>query len=534
VSVTHPALDGTGPLVRFALRRDRLRLPLWVALGAGLVASQSASSQTLYSAPGALDGYRASVGSNAAAIAFSGPPVGLDTVPGTVAFEISASVMVAAALMAMFTTGRHTRADEEAGRTELVRSAHVGRHAPLLAAVIVSSLACVVTGLAIGMVATATGLPARGSFLLGAAVGACGLVFTGITAVAAQLTESTRSTYGLVGAVFGVAFLLRAVGDINGSWLSWLSPIGWAQAVHPYSDDRPLPLLLCLVAVVALLAAAVQLLDHRDLGAGLLPSRPGEPVAGRSLGSPLGLALRLHRAALIGWTVSLALLGMVYGSLGGAVETLFADNAAAQTFFPESAAAGLIEAYFATIFAFQALLAAAYAVSAVLRARAEEASGRAEPVLATATSRAAWLGSHVTIALLGSALLVAASGACTALVRALAVGDLGVFGRLFAASLAYVPAVWVVVGIAAALVGAVPHAAAGVAWAFVAYVVLVTMLADALNLPAWVDNVSPFSWTPLVPIESWTTAAAVGLVAVAVGLLALGFGAFRRRDLSTA
>ena len=533
MSVTNPALDGTGTLVRFALRRDRLRLPLWIALGAGLIASQSASSQTLYSAPGALSGYRASVGSNAAAIAFSGPPVGLDTVPGTVAFEISASLMVAAVLMAMFTTGRHTRADEEAGRTELVRSAHVGRHAPLVAAVVVSSLACVAIGLAIGLVATATGLPARGSFLLGASVGACGLVFTGITAVAAQVTESTRSTYGLVGAALGVAFLLRAVGDINGSWLTWLSPMGWAQAVHAFSDDRWLPLLLCLAAAVALLAGAVQLLDHRDLGAGLWPARPGAPTAGRFLGSPMGLALRLHRAALIGWTGSLVLLGAVYGSLGDAVESLFADNEAAQAFFPGASSAGLVEGYFATIFAFQALLAAAYGVAGVLRARAEEAAGRAEPVLATATSRSAWLGSHVTIALVGSALLIAASGACTALVRATSTGDLGSFGRLFAASLAYVPAVWVVLGIAAALVGAMPHAAAGLAWGMLAYVVLVTMLADALNLPTWADDLSPFSWTPLVPIESWTTAAAVGLGLVAAALLAAGFGAFRRRDLTT-
>ena len=84
-------LAGTGPLVRFALRRDRLRLPLWVAAGAGLVASQSLGSQTLYDTPEALAGYRASVGSNAATIALSGPPVGLDTVGGAVAFEISAS-----------------------------------------------------------------------------------------------------------------------------------------------------------------------------------------------------------------------------------------------------------------------------------------------------------------------------------------------------------------------------------------------------------------------------------------------------------
>ena len=397
-----------------------------------------------------------------------------------------------------------------------------------------SSLACVAMALAIGAVATATGLPVQGSFLLGSAVGACGLVFTGVAAVAAQVSGSTRSAYGLVGAVLGISFVLRAVGDINGSWLTWASPLGWAQAGHPFSDDRWWPLLLCLLAAGALVATAVTLLDHRDLGAGLLSGRPGPPTAGRSLGSPLGLAVRLQRAALLAWAVSLALLGAVYGAMGDAVETLFANNPQAQLFFPGTSSAGLVDAYLATVFSLQALLAAAFAVSSVLRARTEEASGRAEPVLAAATGRTAWLGSHVTIALLGSALLVVASGAATAQVRASAAGDPGSFGRLFAASLAYVPAVWVVAGVAVAAVGVLPRAAAAVAWTMVGYVVIVTVFAPGLNWPGWVDDLSPFSWTPLVPVESWTTAAAAGLVVAVVALLALGFGAFRRRDLSPA
>jgi ABC-2 type transport system permease protein len=534
VSVTRPALAGTGALVRFALRRDRIRLPVWVAVAVALVAEQSLGSQTIYDTPAALAAYRATIGSSAAAIAFAGPPVGLTTVAGAVAFEISASVMIVAALMAMFTVGRHTRADEEAGRTELVRAARVGRHAPLLAAVIVSALGCAAMALGIGVVTTATGLPAGGSFLLGAGVGACGLVFTGVAALAVQVSESTRSGYGLVGAVLGVAFLLRAVGDIQGNGLVWASPIGWAQAVHPYSENRWWPLLVCVVANMALLAVAVILLDHRDLGAGLLAARPGAPGAGRMLGSPLGLAVRLQRAALLAWAVSLGLLGAVYGGLGDTVQTLFENNPQAKTFFPGATSAGLVDAYLATIFSIQALLAAAYGVSAALRARSEESSGRAEPVLATATSRAAWLGSHVTVALLGSGLLVVVSGAATALVRAASISDLGSFGRLFAASLAYVPAVWVVAGLAVAAVGILPRAAAAVAWAMVAYVVVVTLFAAGLNWPDWVGDLSPFAWTPLVPIESWTSGAAVGLAAAIVALLAVGFGAFRRRDLSTA
>ena len=527
------ALEGTGTLVRFALRRDRIRLPVWVVVGAALVAEQSAGSQAIYDTPAALAAYRATVGTSAAAIAFAGPPVGLTTVAGTVAFEISASVMIVAALMAMFTTGRHSRADEEAGRTELIRSTEVGRHAPLAAAVAVSGLGCLGMAVAIGGVATLTGLPASGSFLLGAGVGACGLVFAGVTAVAAQLSASTRAAYGITGAILGVAFLLRAVGDIEGSGLVWASPIGWAQAVHPFSDNRWWPLLLCVAAAGALLTVAVGLLDHRDLGAGLVSGRPGAPAAGPLLASPLGLAVRLQRAALLAWAFSLVVLGAVYGSMGDAVESLFKDNPAAQAFLPGASAAGLIEGYLATIFSIDALLAAAFAVSSVLRAHAEESAGRVEPVLATATSRSAWLRSHVAVALLGSALMVAGSGAATALVRAASSGDSGSFGRLFAASLAYIPAVWSLAGVAVAAVGLLPRAAAAVAWAMVGYVVVVSVFAPGLNWPDWIGDLSPFAWTPLVPVESWTLPAAAGLAVAIAALLAVGFAAFGRRDLST-
>jgi ABC-2 type transport system permease protein len=524
------SLEGTGTLLRFAVRRDRVRLPVWVAAGALLVATQSVSSQALYDSPQDLAAYEASVGSNAATIALAGPPVGLDTVAGAVAFEISAFVVVVAVLMAMFTTARHSRADEEAGRTELLRATRVGRHAPLLAAVLAAAIGCAATALAIGVAGTATGLPAVGSFLLGASVGAAGLVFTGLTAVVAQVTGSARTTYGVVGAVLALVFVLRAVGDVQGNGLVWVSPMGWAQATHPFSGDRWWPLLPCLGATVALLGLAGALLDRRDLGAGLVASRPGAAGASRALLSPLGLALRLQRGALAGWAVGLALLGLVYGGLAESVETLFAGNPEARAFLPD--AASLVDAYLATTLAVTALLAAAYAVSAVLRARAEESAGRAEPVLAAAVSRPAWLGGHATVALLGSAVVLLASGAATAAVRAAATGDGAEFGRLLAASLGYLPAVWVVAGVALAVLGLLPRAAAAVAWAAVAYVAVTTMFAGSFDWPGWVDDLSPIAWTPAVPVEDWSAVPLAVLTAVAAGLVAVGLGAFRRRDLT--
>jgi ABC-2 type transport system permease protein len=524
-------LAGTGALFRFALRRDRVRLPVWIAVGTAMVLTQSLSSQSLYGTSADLAAYRASVGSNAATIALAGPPVGLDTVAGAVAFEISATVMLIAALMAMFTVTRHTRADEEAGRTELLRSARVGRHAPLLAAVLLSALACVVLALTIGAATTASGLPSAGSFVLGASVGACGLVFTGITAVAAQVTGATRAVYGLVGGSFAVAFVLRAIGDIEGNWLIWTSPVGWAQAAHPFSDDAVLPLLLCLAVAASLVVAGFALLDRRDLGSGLTQPRPGRPTARRGLLSPLGLALRLHRGALLAWTVGLALLGVVYGALAESVETLIGENEQALAIFGDPDVGQLVDAYLGTTFAITALLAAAYAVSAVLRARSEESGERAEPLLATATSRAAWLGSHVGVALAGSALAMTASGVTTGLVRAAQTGDGASLGRMVGAAAAYVPAIWVVAGLAVALFGLLPRPAATVAWSAVGALLVITMFADSFDWPGWVSDLSPISWVPTLPLDEWTTAPVLGLLAVAAVLHAVGFTGFRRRDL---
>jgi ABC-2 type transport system permease protein len=497
-----------------------------------MVVLQSVSSQTFYDSPADLAAYEASVGSNAATIALAGPPVGLDTVAGAVAFEISATVMLIAALMVMFTVTRHTRADEEAGRTELIRSARVGRHAPLVAAVLLAGAACVVLAVSIGVFTTMSGLPTYGSFVLGAAVGACGLVFTGLTAVAVQLSGHTRPVYAVVGGSFAVAFVLRAVGDIEGNWVVWTSPVGWAQATHPYSADRWWPLALCAVVAGALVLTAFRLLDIRDLGSGLTQPRPGRATARRSLLSPLGLAVRLHRAAWLAWTVGLALLGLVYGWLAESVEALLRDNEQALAILGDPAVDDLVDAYLSTTFSITALLASAYAVAAVLRARSEESGERAEPLLATATSRVSWFGSHVTVALVGSALAMAAAGVTTGLARVAQTGEAAAFGRMLGAALAYVPAIWVIAGVAVALFGLLPQWATALSWTAVGLFLLVTMFAESFDWPDWVSDLSPIAWVPTQPIEPWTWTPALALAGLALALLVAGFSGFRRRDLA--
>ncbi|HEX2497546.1 MAG TPA: ABC transporter permease [Actinomycetes bacterium] len=534
MSATRPSqgdgTSGTAILLRFMLRRERRSLPWWL-LGIGvLLAYQSAGSQSLYDSPEKLARLRETLGANTATIAMSGPRELLATIGGEVVFEIFAYLAVLVALMNMFLVVRYTRSDEETGRAELIRSARVGRHAPMAAALALAALANLAVGVVAFAAAAGTGLPAGGSVLLAAALAGVGITFAGLTAIAAQVFENPRAVYGAVGLAIGASFLLRALGDVGNGALSWLSPIGWGQRTFPYSGDRWWPLLLPLAAVAVTVPIAVSLQNHRDFGAGLLRSRPGRPTATAALGSPFGLAWRLQRGSVIGWTVGVLLLAVGYGSFGDSVEQFIADNPEVADYFP-GGATDIINAYLAFTIAFLALLAAAFGVASCLRARSEETSGRAEPILATATSRSAWLGGHLSVALGGSLLVLVMAGLGEGLSYGLAVSDLGQIPRLIGVALVWTPAVWLVVAVAVFGFGWLPRIAAIIAWILVGYCSVVTLFADSFDLPGWSTNASPFWHTPQAPLESVTAMPLLIVSALTALLVAAGFAGLRRRDL---
>ena len=98
-------------------------------------------------------------------------------------------------------------------------------------------------------------------------------------------------------------------------------------------------------------------------------------------------------------------------------------------------------------------------------------------------------------------------------------------------ALAYWPATMVFVGVATALFGWIPRLAIPLTWGLLAAMWFVTVLGDALNLPAWVLDVLPFSATPYQPLEPLTWTPLIVLSLVAAGLLWVGIGRFARRDI---
>ncbi|WP_370616984.1 ABC transporter permease [Mumia sp. Pv 4-285] len=526
------SFTGTGTLVRLALRRTRFSLVWWVLGITALYYITAVSLAATYPDQASLDRLAASVQGNAALIAMAGPDYALDTLGGQTAWQTSAFGAILAGLMSTFLVVRLTRAGEENGQDELIRADVVGRSATTAAALLVTTAINVVLVVAVALVLIASGLPAVGSWALALALGCAGLVFMGFALVFCQVSSTTRGAWGMSGGVLALSYLLRAVGDVGDGTLSWLSPIGWGQQMRAYDDERWWPALLSLVVAAALVGLARVLYERRDFGAGLVAARPG-PAARAWRGGAYELAWRLQRPTVIGWLIGLAVGGLAYGSIGDDVGDLIGDGDLSDVMTGgETGGQALIDGFYASAVLLLAIAAAAFGVASALRARAEEVSGRLEPLLATALPRPSYLGGHVLVALGASTLGIALAGFATGLMNGWVSGDFGEVWPLTWAGLSYAPAIWVMVGLAVALLGLVPRFAS-LAWLGIVYAAVVMFFGPLLDFPDWVDGISPFSHPALVPLEDLSWPPLLWLTAVAAVLLAAGFVGFRRRDIRT-
>ncbi|MEU8483749.1 ABC transporter permease [Streptomyces sp. NPDC048641] len=518
-------LAGTGTLLRLALRRDRVMIPVWVAVILMMVLSMPGSLKSVYSTAAERADLAQSMATNSSMRALYGP-VFADSIGGLTAWRIGVYGGLFAAIMSLLIVVRHTRDEEESGRQELVSSAMVGRRAPLTAALLAALVANAATALLV-----AGGLASQGSggaLALGLAIAGTGMVFATMAAIVAQLTEGARLAKGLTSAVLGLAFVLRAAGDSGtaegSSALTWLSPLGWLENTRAFADERWWVLLLFVAGVAAQGVVAYGLAGRRDIGMSFLPSRPGR-AEGR-LGTAGALAWRLQRGSVFGWSAGFLVTGIAFGGMTQGATDLVGDNQKTRDIIERMGGqSGVTDAFLATMVGMLGMVAALYIVSSVLRLSGEEISQRAEPVLAAAVGRLRWAAGHLGIAFGGSALIMVLGG------LGLGIGYGKSFGPVLGACLTQLAAIWVIGGLAVLLFGVFPRAAVA-AWAVAGIALLIGWIGPAFDLPQPVMNLSPFGHLPKLPGGEMAWTPVLTLTAIAVVFVAAGLTGLRRRDLS--
>ncbi|MDX1879875.1 ABC transporter permease [Mycolicibacterium sp. 141076] len=525
------SFTGTLGLLRLYLRTDRIVLPLWVLLlSLPLSTVYIGSIEAVYPTAAARAGFAASIMASPAQRAIYGN-IYNDSL-GAAGIWKAGMFHVLIAVAVILTMIRHTRADEEAGRTELIDSTAVGRNASLTAALLLTGGGSVLTGLLGFLGLLNTDVPVTGSLAFSCALAASGLVFTAVAAVAAQLSASARVARGTAFGVLGAAFTLRAVGDASGSELSWASPLGWSLLVRPYAGDRFGVLALHVTLTVALVVLAYQLQGGRDVGAGMFAERRGRPRANGMLNGPTGLAWRLTRGSVLVWTVGLGLYGLLVGSVvHGIGDELGGSGSARDIITRLGGTSALEEAFIAIAFNMLGMVAAAFAVSLALRPHQEETGQRAETLLAGALSRIHWLTGYLTIALAGTTVAMLTSGLLAGVTYGAAADDItGKLPLVLGSAAVQLPAIWLLIAVTTVLFGVMPRFTP-VAWGALVGFIAVFLLGSLANSPHWVLDLDPFSHIPRVGSDSFTATPLMWLLVLDAILITLGALAFRRRDL---
>lgn len=530
----HHPYAGSRHLLRLALREDRLRIALWTGGLAGMAVATVPSVESAY---GGLEGMqaRAEVAGNPATVLINGPTftTGSVTLGSVIASELGMMTFLAVAVMSILLVTRHTRAAEDSGRTDLVLALANGRFSPAVAALGSMAVANLVVGTALFLGLQGHGLPETDLLAFCCSVVAAGLVFGALAAVTAQVADHSRAASGLALLVLGGSYLLRGIGDVrdpvDGTALSWVSPLAWLQQVRPWVGLRWWPIVLTLVTALALVAVASLLAARRDLGAGLVAGRAGRRDAPRWLSSPAGLAVHELLGDVVAWASAIAAFALMFGLMMSTMVDAMADVPMVREWMALDPGS-LDDSMLATMLVYSTLGTAAFAVAATLHLRHEELAGTAAVAVVDGPGRQRWLASWVGVVVGATLVVQAAGGLGLGLGVALDAGDWSAPLRLTGQSLAYWPAALVFVGLTVALYGLWPRWSP-VAWALVTWALFAAMFGPLLDLPGWALDLSPIEVAPRVPWEDLSAGPLLGLTALTAALVVAGLVAFRRRDV---
>ena len=533
-------------VARFTGRRAIRTGALWGLVFGLYVYDNAVSFDTLAATAAKRSGLLGSMASNAGLKALLGDTQGITTRGGFTDWRAVGVTILVASIWGLLTATKALRGEEQAGRWELFlggqttpRRAASGALAGLGAGVTAVYLLTALLTVGFGTRHNVAISPGPG-LLLALAITAGAAMFAAVGAVASEVMPTRSRAAGLSGAIFGAAFMLRALGDAAPSthWLVYLSPLGWVEQLHPLTGAQPV-WLLPIFALIAVCVAATILLADRDLGTSLLADKDAVAPRTALLGSPVRFAWRMNRTVIASWLGATVLASVLYGSLAKSTGQAFASSGMLRKFtgslthvLQRQLQLAGTRVFAGVIFLILMTLIMAYVASALGRVREEEAEGYLDNLLVRTVSRTRWLAGRVILIL---AVLMAA-------------GLLGGLGFWAAAASQHSGLSWhelvlaginscapaaLLLGLGVLAFGFVPRLTSVVCWGVLAWAFLLEMLGSAIKINHWVMDTSLLHHPALAPAVSPNWRVAGIYLALSCAAMLLGGWRFTQRDLQS-
>jgi len=526
-------VSATSAIARRTLASSRAR-NVSFALLFGLVAyANVAGYRSAYPTLKDRLGFAHAFGGNASLRLFYGKPFDLLSVGGYSAWRIGGITSIFAAVWGVLAAVRALRAEEDAGRQELVLAGLVSRRDAYLAALAAGGAGMALLWLALFLGLLAGRLPAGESAYLALATVAVVPVFLGVGALASQLAPTRRLALELSSAALTLALLVRVVADTASGldWLRWVTPLGWVEELRPFTGAQPAVLLVPFACAALLLAAAGAIAVRRDVGRGVLATQETAAPRLRLLSSPTALAFRGERASFAGWLLGTGSFALILGVISTSVSSAGISNNF-QRQLQKVAAVSITtpSGYIGLSFLFFILAVSLFCCAQLAAARHEEAEERLETLLALPVSRRGWLAGRLGLALAGAVVISLAAGVLSW--AGAAAQNAGIsLASMLEAGANCLPVAALFLALAALGFALLPRASGGLAYGLVAVTFVWQLLGGLLGAPKWLLDLSPFQHVGLVPAQPFRAGDAIAMLAIAAaaGLAALWL--FDRRDL---
>lgn len=526
----------TGMVLSLLFKQLRWKLLIWLSSIIGINLIVAAFYPTLYDDEASRLAAAMTM-ENPAMVAMLGP--GYDTeayIASSGPFfanEMLLFTAIAVAIMTILLVSQSTRGDEEEGRVEIIQALAVGRVTYTNAVMIIIIVTNIILALFLGIGLTLLnieGMDLTGSLLYGSILGATGLVFGGITAMVAQLFENGRTVTMVSLMILIIAYVLRAIGDVNSELLSLFSPLGWTVRTSVYDNNDWLPVIVLTIVSLLFGLIAFYLHSKRDIGAGFIAPRKGKEHASKFLQTPIGLILWMQKSNIIAWTLALFVLTLSMGYVLGDMETYWKDVEIISEFIEGDLSEEATEQFIALIIAIMSLIGVIPVVITVLRLKVEEIRNFTENIYSRAVSRSYLLGNYLLLAIIVSVIMQLAitvglwSGGVAVLDEPLS------FAQTFKAAFLYLPAIWLFVGLVTFLFGNLPKFTSLI-WIYFAYCFFVIYLGNLLDMPQYLRNISVFEHIAQIPLEDVNFLALTIIILLTIIFTILGFIGYRNRDL---
>ena len=531
----------SGTLLRINLRRDWLRILIWLIALGGLFASVAAKFNNLYGSKHAIAQITTTLNTPAMISLFGRLPNGPYSSADVFAGEMTVFMAIFGAIMNFTLAIALTRGDEDSGLTELVSARYVGPYATLMAAInellIVNGLLALLYagGLQLaGLNGTNTG----GNLVLGISLGLSGLMFGLLAVVCAQLAASSRAATSLAYLIFGIIYLGRMLTDVSHPRYTWLSPLGWVEKLQTYRSNNWLPAGLMTVTSILLTMLAVTLRAHRDLNAGVLATRPGRRQASPFLRGPVTLVGRLERNTILAWVVGLFIFAAMYGSVFNTVADILKSNPITVKLLADPHTAALateqvLKSFIALLMIIFTVCAIIPGIQIIYRLATDEQRGTLEMLHAHPVSRLrlnlVFTGWGIVTSLLTFAAAVTglAISANIVLTHSL---PIHVFINGFAAN---VSALLLFLALGAALIGWLPRLRT-LSWLYLGATFFMSYFGRLFDLPTWATKLTPFGFIGHVPATSLNWSVFWWQIGLALFLFIVGLIGYQVRDLNGA